>query len=222
MRIAFLPWCLALVGAMALPARAEDILTVLERSQEQRLESFVAADPDSADARTVAESFGRLIEHLHLAGPVRLKVVRAGSVLAETLQGRIVVASEALARLDEGERLFVLAHELGHVRMRHWAQMGDVYQKYVPGVVAQEQTDAVAGLLGREASGMSHRQEFEADAFGLQVLAALGYGPEVAVGAFIKLGLRADSATHPSTRKRIAQLRQSGPPDALAAQLDDH
>lgn len=197
------------LGVSAGVARADDILSVLDRSHEQRLESFIPSDPDSADAAIVTATFRRLLARLDLDGQAELRVVRPGTVIAETLQGHVVVASEELARLEEGERLFILAHELGHVRLGHWAQMSTVYQKYVPGVVAQAQTDAVAGLLGREASAVAHRQEFEADAFGLKVVTDLGYAPQVVVGTFVRLGMRADTATHPSSRKRVAHLRQT-------------
>mgnify|MGYP002149795662 CR=1 FL=1 len=43
---------------------------------------------------------------------------RTGTV-AETLNGRTVVANESLALMPEGVRLFVLAHELGHFKHKH-------------------------------------------------------------------------------------------------------
>jgi predicted Zn-dependent protease len=64
----------------------------------------------------------------------------------------------------QAEQVFILAHELGHVVQGHQAEMGAVFQKWVPGAVVQDHTDAVAPMLGREASGLAHRQEFSADA----------------------------------------------------------
>jgi Zn-dependent protease with chaperone function len=160
---------LTLLGlALAGPARGEDIVDVLRRSQQTRLDA---------------------------------------TPLAETLHGRIVVANESLADLPEGARLFVLAHELGHVASDHWQQMGAVYRHWVPGEVTPQTTDPVANALGREASMTSHRQEFEADAYALRVLRRLGRPPQDAFAAFMSTTLQPDTATHPGTRKRIASLR---------------
>jgi len=118
-----------------------------------------------------------------------------------------VLANESLADLSEGERLFVLAHELGHIELRHWEQTQRLYQKWVPGVVTPDQTEPVAALLGRDASGLAYQQELEADAFALRTLHALGRPTQDALSAFMHLGMTHDTATHPGTRKRLASLR---------------
>ena len=195
---------LLLVGS---PARAdEDILGVLARSQLTRLDRTHPADPNSSRARAVRASFETLTQVLALGHPVELRVID-GETVAETLQGRIVLANESLADLSEGERLFVLAHELGHVELHHWEQTEHLYLKWVPGAVTPDQTEPVAALLGRDASGLAYRQEFEADAFALRALRALGRPPQDAVSTFIRLGMTQDTATHPGTRKRLASLR---------------
>jgi hypothetical protein len=99
----------------------------------------------------------------------------------------------------------------------HWAQLALLYQKWVPGAVRQEHTDAVAAQLGADASALAHRQEFEADAFGLRRLRALGRSRQDALAVFLRLGARHDTATHPSTRKRVAALRSVGPDSLQAA-----
>ena len=202
-------------------AHAEDtgaapgIVAVLHSSQQLRLDAMAAADHDGPRAQSLRESFDMLVRHLRTLPPVELRVMR-GEVFAETLQGKVIVANEALADLPEGERLFALAHELGHVMLGHWAQLGLLYQKWVPGAVLQEHTDAVAAQLGADASALAHRQEFEADAFGLRTLRALGRSEQDALAVFMRLGARHDTATHPSTRKRVAALR-GVEPDSLQA-----
>jgi len=185
-----------------------DILTVLETSQQRQLDAMTAADPASPQARKVRESFDRLVRHLDIPHPskVELLVVR-GDLVGETLKGRIVVANASLGDLPEGERIFILAHELGHVMLGHWSQMGRLYTKWVPGPVEKRHTDAVADALGRDASALAHRQEFEADAFALDTLRGLGIRDQDAIAAFMDLGWRTDTATHPGTRKRLAALR---------------
>ena len=192
----------------ALPAWAEDIVDVLRRSQDMRLVSMKQADAEGTRAAVVRASFEQLQPALPPDTAVELRVIR-GPLWAETMHGHIVVANELLADLPESSRLFVLAHELGHVAKNHWMQTALVYQKWVPGEVTKDQTDAVASSLGREASALSYQQEFEADAFAAHTLYRLGWTQDDMLAAFMQLGAGAtgDTATHPGTRKRIALLR---------------
>lgn len=204
--------------ATAAPAWSEDIVDVLRRSQNQRLEALPAAPADSAAAQAVRASFERVLHELPPGTPAALHVIR-GPVVAETLHGHVVVANESLADLPEQARLFILAHELGHVMQYHWLQTGLLYQKWIPGQVVQAETDAVAGPLGREASGLAHRQEFEADAFAARLLRAMGLCPlapgedpsqacrDVALSVFQQPGALRDTPTHPGAGRRLAALR---------------
>jgi hypothetical protein len=198
--------CLLLVLG-AVPAWCEDITDVLERSQRQRLESLPLADAQSERALVVRASFDKVVRASGCTEAVELRVIR-GATVAETLHGHVVVANESLADMPEGERMFILAHELGHVAMGHWSQMGELYKHHIPGAVVPENTDPVAGALGRDASGLSHRHELDADAFSLRTLHALGRSDEDAISAFKRMGLTRDTPTHPGTRKRMASLRE--------------
>ena len=189
----------------ALPAHAQDIVDVLRHSQQQRLDAMPPA-PDGPRAQTVRRSFETLRQALPPDVAVDLRVID-GSTVAETLHGHIIVANRALADLPEGQRLFILAHELGHVVQSHWLQMALVYTRWVPGEVSPENTEPVAALLGRDASQLAHRQELEADAFAARLLARLGLPGETAITALLLQGMQFESATHPATRKRLASVR---------------
>jgi Peptidase family M48 len=195
---------------------AKGIVAVLYRSQQMRLDAMPLGDAASPRALRVRSSFDMLTRLLGTPTTTELRIVR-GEIIAETLHGNIVLANEGLGDLPEGERLFVLAHELGHVTLGHWAQMGVLYQKWVPGEVTQEQTDAVADHLSHDASALAHQQEYEADAFGLRTLRSLGLSEQDVVAAFMDLGVRNDTATHPGTRKRVAALRSAERFDLQAA-----
>ena len=200
-------WIVVLTGLLlVLPAGAESIVEVLHRSQQQRIEATPLADAAGSRAETVRRSFVVVSNAIAHLPAVELRVVQ-GALGAETMHGRVVMASEALADLSEGERQFVLAHELGHVMQQHWGQVNALYQKWVPGDVRPQTTDPVAAPLAREASQQSHRHEHEADAFALRVLRSLGHDPNVAVAVFMRQGVTHDTATHPGTRKRLAWLR---------------
>ena len=201
-------WAVTILGlGLMSTASAEDIVDVLRRSQQQRLDTMQPA-VDGPRAQTVRRSFETLRRTLEPLPPIDLHVI-TGAVVAETVHGHIIVANESLADLPEGERLFVLAHEIGHVQQQHWRQLGLVYKRWVPGEVTPEKTDPVAVPLSREASAVAHRHEFEADAYALQALRRLGLPPEVASSSLRLMGLQQDTATHPGTRKRLASLRMA-------------
>lgn len=195
---------------------APGIVAVLYRSLQMRLDAMALADGGGLCARTVRDSFETLQRRPRIVPPVELRVI-GDEVVAETLHGHMVVANEALANLPEGERLVVLAHEFGHVVLGHWDQMVQVYRNRVPGAVTQQQTDGVAEPLGRDASALAYRQEFEADAFGLRAVRTLGLSEQDAVAAFMDLGMCNETATHPGTRKRVAALRSIEPDRQQAA-----
>ena len=202
-------WIAALWLVWAPLAWGEGIVEVLHRSHAQRLSTLTDArhgQPSAEAVQRIGHSYQLLIDKLGFAQPVSLRVVR-GEAMAETLQGRVLVVDEGLAALPEGERLFVLAHELGHIALGHWSQLGQLYQRHIPDEVLRSRTDAVAALLGREASALAHTHEFAADAYGLAALRRLGRGPEDVMGLFTRFGPSRDTPTHPGTRKRVAQLR---------------
>ena len=201
-------WTAVLVaGLCSNPAWAEGILDVLARSQQLRLQAMPISAENGEARRTLEHDFRRLRAVLAVDAPeVELRVV-AGGTIAETIEGRVVVLHEALADWSPAERLFVLAHELGHVAQGHWAQLAGVYQRHIPGEVSPETTAPVAALLGREASGATHRHEFEADAYALAAVRRFGYEAQDVLPVFMRLGAMGDTATHPGVRRRVAQIR---------------
>jgi hypothetical protein len=201
-------------------AAAADIGAVLQRSQQRQLDALTAADPASPRARRLRANFELLMRELQPRPAAELRVV-AGGIVAETMQGHIVVAHETLGDLPQGEQLFVLAHELGHVVLGHWLQNGRLYRKWVPGAVTPQTTDPVAGRLGSDASALAWRQEFEADAFGVCALLALGRTGQDAVAAFMHLSASPDTVTHPGTQRRVAAMRAIDPVRCPHAALSD-
>ena len=200
-------WVLLIGVALATgAARGEDIETVLERSQQVRIDKLQAAPDDSARAQKVRASFETLLRSLKLERAVELRIAR-GDVLAEALHGDVVIANDSVGGWREEDRLFVLAHELGHVALGHWSQMRGMYQKWVPGMVTPERTDAVAASLGREGTALAYQHEFEADAYASRTLEGLGMSKQDVVAVFMRLGSHKDTPTHPGTQRRLASLR---------------
>jgi Zn-dependent protease with chaperone function len=192
-----------------LPAAAEDIRTVLERSHALKLRALAEVERQDDGAELLQRDFRRLLARVPEHPEVRLMVV-GGPVIAETLAGRVVVVHVGLAQAGEGERLFLLAHELGHALMHHWDELGALYQHYIPGEVKPETTDPVAAVLGRSASQLVHGHEYAADAFAWRTIRAMGFGLESADAVFRQMPNVGDTATHPASRKRMAALRAIG------------
>jgi Zn-dependent protease with chaperone function len=188
------------------PAWCQDIVAVLERSQSVRLAAMSTVPSEDPRSEVVRTSFNQLATRFGSDKDMEVRVI-SGPVLAECLLGHTIVANESLAEMPEAVRLFLLAHEIGHVVLGHWQQFEQLYMKHIPGEVVQQHTDAIAGRLGREASQLSHMQELAADAFAMQTMRTLGFEFDDVVGAFTAFGMQMDTATHPGTRKRIAHLR---------------
>jgi predicted Zn-dependent protease len=199
----------AILGLMAAMSavRADDIVSVLERSQRLRLEQRVVAVPDSERTQRVRASLDRLLTHGKIAPQsVELRVMQGG-VQAEAMLGRLLVVGEAVGDLPESERLMLLAHELSHLTLGHWQALCTLYLKHIPGEVRPDTTDPVAGALGRDGHELSHQQEYEADAHGFALAHQLGTSLDDALSLLMRQPMMHDSATHPATRRRIAQFR---------------
>ena len=200
-------WLFVTFLAMAgVAVHGESIDAVLERSQQVRADAHPVVDEAAPCVERIRKSFETVLRGAGSVPPVELMVV-SGAPLAETLQGRIIMGDQSLADVGESDRMFVLAHELGHVALKHWPQMRNLYQAYIPGEVVQSHTDAVASLLGYDASALAHKQELEADLFAMRTLRKLGHPTEESVQALMQQGVHGDTATHPGTMKRVRSLR---------------
>jgi Zn-dependent protease with chaperone function len=209
----------ALVASV--PAASEDILSVLARSHEMRLQTLGArANHDRREAVLRAD-FVRLQSRLPGLPQDMQLVVVDGAAIAETLAGHVVVVHADLADASEGERLFMLAHEIGHVALGHWGELGAVYHKHIPGEVNQQATDAVASVLGREASQLVHGHEFAADAYAWRVIRGMGFELDSAAAVFHMMPNMGDTPTHPASRKRLAALRLIGSEAVRSAALPE-
>ena len=170
---------------MAAGSEAVEIGEVLQRSQQQRLEAGVPADTGSERARRIRRSFDQLVQLAPTAHPVELRVLQGG-LQAEAMLGRVLVVGEAVGDLPEGERLMLLAHEYGHLSMGHWSALVGLYRQHIPDEVRPDTTDPVAGALGAQGRQMSHRHEYEADAFGFALVRRLGIGLDEALSLLMR------------------------------------
>lgn len=185
-----------------LPAHAATIDDVMQRSQQIRLDWMLPAPASDPRVAVIEASFARC----RTAG-AELRVTIA-PVIGETLLGRVVAVNVEIGDWPEGERLFVLAHEVGHIAHGHWSAVGALWREHLPGEVTEDSAASMPAAFGPLASAQSHDHELDADAYALETLHRLGYGFDSALQAFLRFGVQQDGATHPGTRKRMAHLRQ--------------
>lgn len=146
-----------------------------------------------------------------------LRAVTAAVPNAFALPGGFVFVTDALVRLCADDRdalAFVVAHEMGHVRLSHARDrfmadlVFDVVGRRVPaaGQVVRE-------MLGK---GYSRHQELEADREAVRLMTAGGFRSDGAVRALERLAQQAPEdagpaseyfSTHPPLEERIRALR---------------
>ena len=202
-------WIVVVLMAMVVPSvAAQGIEAVLERSQQARLARRPAANAQGEAVQRLRDSLARLLAASSDTEPVELVPV-GGALFAEALLDRpAIAASEAVGDLPEPQRLLMLAHELGHIRLAHAQTLKAMYRLHVPAEVAQELTDPVAVPLGSDGILLSHRNELAADAWAYALTRPLGVGLDDAMGLLARQATRVDTLTHPGTARRIVQFRE--------------
>lgn len=192
------------------PARALDVVQALERGQRVQLERCEQLDRDSHEAQVLQAALTKVLQADANAPPVALRVARCDAFV-QVLAGDIVVHPE-VATWDEGERLFVLAHELGHIRQAHWQQLTQVLRDTVPVTSTDEQATRLMRHSAPRLQGLLHAFEYDADAYAARLLRAMGRDAQAeAKRAISRQPSVADAPTHPSAPQRLARLAASPP-----------
>lgn len=153
--------------------------------------------------------------------PFNFKVYITDDVNAFAMaDGTVRIYSGLMDLMDDGELLFVIGHEMGHVIMEHSrrkvvvAYASSALRK---GLASQENE---IGLLARSVIGAfaqqlinaqySQREEKHADNYGAEFLMRHGYGVDPAVSALKKIAALGGQATllssHPDPENRAHRL----------------
>ncbi|MBI2875563.1 MAG: M48 family metalloprotease [Candidatus Tectomicrobia bacterium] len=156
------------------------------------------------------------------------KVIENDQVNAFTLPGGFIYVHTGLieACKTEAQLASVLAHEIGHVAARHWAETVSLQTglETISSIVVQIlgvprvwQQQALQLAIGLGFMAYSRSQEAEADRLGARYLANTGYNPRGMVEMFEILQAQHDKepsrfsaifASHPLTSDRIVQARR--------------
>jgi len=177
---------------------------------------------DGGEGRLALQALtDRLVRHAALPGAIEVKVLDSDVENAFTLPGGRIVLMRALIERAEGpdEVAGVLAHELGHVAhrdaMRAVIHAGGI--SFLVGTLLGDFTGAGALVIGSRfllASRYSRRNETDADAFAIDVVARAGGDPRALAG-FLRRAARTPGErrlelllSHPVTDDRIAAIER--------------
>jgi len=141
--------------------------------------------------------------------------------------GTIRVNSGLMDIMDDGELLFVIGHEMGHVVERHSTKkvlMDYASSAIRKGLIAQQNevgrvAGSMAGALMEQIvhAQFSQHEERQADWYGLLFLKEEGYDPKKAISALRKLSTLGGNHTflssHPAPLNRIRHLDKNEPDD---------
>lgn len=183
-------------------ASANPMVEALRAQDESRL---CEAAPVSKETRLLRREATYVLETMGMSkDAVTVLIAECGGyATAATTLGTIVI-SPSLAELPRAERLFVLAHEIGHLAnddAKRWLALGD---KLVLKDEAIAANDAMMATLSREV-------ELGADAFAAAVLRKMGINAENAAHAFFKRMNLLDlpgTASHPAAQSRVTAIAE--------------
>jgi len=119
-------------------------------------------------------------------------------------KGQSIVVSARLSRLPAAQRFFILAHELGHVKLEHHAAMNSFVARVVESTADER---AARAAIASGLTAISQQNELDADAFAVRLMKDAGHDPEEAARLFDSIGEGQDNATHPSSGRRARAIR---------------
>jgi Zn-dependent protease with chaperone function len=208
---------------------AEEVITLLPYSVEQQLGAvivpqYAALAQPSAAQDTLNQLVDRLETHLPQEQQQRdyqVLYIADETINAAAIPGdRIIVYKGLLDQMaSENELMMVLGHELGHFAHRdHLRRLGRsfamrlLFASFV-GDLGGLQSLALSGVTAISNSRFSQRQEYQADDFGLSLLAQT-YGHTAGATDFFERLSKMPGAniaflsTHPSSKNRVRRLEQ--------------
>jgi len=195
-----------------------------------------------ADARanaylnTLGQTMARVSDMPELFGGYHFVVLDSDDINAFATPGGHIFITRGLIRCcrTEDELAAVLAHEIGHVQLRHGMQaIEKARMTEALTILAQEGakslgsrevaqlTHAFGGVISDITNtminnGYSRSYEYQADAAAVSILERMGYSPGALTRMLnimakqIRPGGTDFAKTHPSPQNRIAQLKEEG------------
>jgi predicted Zn-dependent protease len=226
-----------------LPAAAERVAAHIPMETEQALGGQVLTwldgkgwlkrtAIDAETQKTIRHGFDRLRTGLPLENYLRLEFRSSMTFGANAvaLPGGTIVITDAMIKAAESpeEVLSVLAHEIGHVELRHTMRtllQNSAIAIVVAAVTADAATlsAAIAGLPVLVAERKYSREfEFAADDYAFRLLKQKGYSPAAFASLMERLAKKEGAekagfaylSTHPITKERVQRARNAAPDDS--------
>ncbi len=211
--------------AARIPIETEDILGRSALAVLDKKEWFKPTDLNPNRQKAIREGFDSLLSVLPLKDYYHLEFRASPKLGANAFAfpgGTIVITDDMVESANSQEEvLAVLAHEIGHVKLRH--MMRSLLQNSAVAVMAAAVTSdaaslsvAVAGLPTLLAQ-MKYSREFEAaaDEFAFKLLKRKGYSPLAFASLMERLAIKYETdektfvyvSTHPVTEERMKRAR---------------
>jgi len=197
-------------------ALAMDIGDGIRTGDRVRLEKATPS-ADAEAVRIITESFQAALAARGPGIPVTLHITHDG-LGGEAALGNVVLVNDALAALPEDERVFEIAHELGHIDLGHFERMIALFQQYVGD---SKDDHFIARTLNAHADDLSpalQALEYEADAYGQALVSKVPGALDGGMHTFQRNVFRRGDFSHPSSRERLLKLEAGfAAPASLAA-----
>ncbi|MEN6583708.1 MAG: M48 family metalloprotease [Armatimonadota bacterium] len=132
--------------------------------------------------------------------------------------GPVLITKRLVDMLTDSQLAFVLAHETGHIAAQHGrdainrALLAQGIGSLLFGSSSSAITQGVNIMYTLYNRGYSRSQEYQADTYGVQIMAGAGYNQEAAIEALAKLGMQRTGginrylSTHPDVPDRINRV----------------
>jgi Zn-dependent protease with chaperone function len=188
-----------LAGAVQANPLVDKLVSQLEASPA----GCTAVSPRNAQRQLIESDVARFTKAVGIPDGIGFQVMDCEAD-GFVYQGSTVVLSTRLSRMNAAQRFFIVAHEMGHVRLGHHGAM----RSFVARIVDQQPDESLARRqLASSLSDISHQHELDADAFAVRSMEKAGLDPEQAARIFDSIGSDKDNATHPSARRRAQAIR---------------
>lgn len=188
---------------MATAAHANPLVERLVDQLEASPSGCAKVAPSHPQRRLIESDIAKFASITTIPPGVRFEVLDC-PVDGFVYKGQTVVISARLSRMSAPQRFFIIAHELGHLKLQHHAAIMSFVARAVD---TSADESAARAAIASGLAAISHQAELDADAFAVRTMRQAGLDPEQAARIFDSIGEGSDNGTHPSPARRARAIR---------------